>query len=63
MTNWISVKERLPEPYVRVLCYYSGRGGVRISEMFGSVPEFGLETMYGKVTHWMPLPEPPKGDK
>lgn len=60
--EWISIKERKPEPLVRVLVYHEGRGGVRISEMFGAVCEFGLETMYGKVTHWMPLPEPPKGE-
>ena len=60
--EWISIKERKPEPWVLVLVYHSGSGRVRISEMFGSKPEFALESMYGKVTHWMPLPEPPKGE-
>ena len=35
--QWISVKDRLPEPSEKVLTY-------------------GVKT----VTHWMPLPEPPK---
>jgi hypothetical protein len=61
--NWISVKDRLPENGQRVICYnrfieiknydsvfYDGDihwTGAPIGELTG-------------VTHWMPLPEPPK---
>jgi hypothetical protein len=60
--KWISVKDRLPDSEGDVLAMYLGvykpktvtywfdakRGG-----RFGTEP----------ATHWMPLPEPPKGDK
>jgi hypothetical protein len=64
MSEWISVKDRLPENGQRVLCYnkymyvkdydcvfYDGDfnwTGSRIGQIEG-------------VTHWMPLPKPPKG--
>lgn len=60
MTDWISVKDRLPEPHTDVLFF--GRDGFFIgwygylmkkwrSDEFGEVQE---------VTHWMPLPTPPE---
>ena len=56
--KWISVKDKLPEPYQYVLAYYSG-GRIRISMVF-HVGRFCLQGVYGEVTHWMPLPAPPK---
>lgn len=65
-SEWISVKERLPE------AYYGESDNVLV------VDEIGIrkilyfdggcwcyptgETYDRKVTHWMPLPEPPKED-
>lgn len=63
-SEWISVEERLPDPFVSVLgycpdedplptvheCYLSGYG------QWCSAQVYGME----KVTHWMPLPEPPE---
>ena len=55
--GWIPIKERFPEPLVRVIiCYQSGK--MMFSEMM-PCKEFGLETFYGPVTHWRPCPEPP----
>ena len=62
--EWISVTERLPE---------SGKEGVLIALRWGEVDigwcedgrwssEFVNEYEEGEVTHWMPLPEPPKGE-
>ena len=62
--EWISVKDRLPE---------SGKESVLIALRWGEVDigwcedgrwrsEFVNEYEEGEVTHWMPLPNPPKGD-
>ena len=63
--KWISVDDRLPE---------SGKEGVLIALRWGMVDigwyeegqwssEFVNEYEDGEVTHWMPLPQPPKGEK
>ena len=52
--QWISVKERLPEIGRSVLMYYSKWDGDEIQ--VAKLEDAGT----GAVTHWMPLPEPPK---
>ena len=63
--EWISVKDRLPGKEAEYLCWdvpYSAQTG---KPCFGFywIPE-GFETDiaedWSNVTHWMPLPEPPK---
>lgn len=55
---WISVKDKLPAPLEDVLiCYTCGKVTCNCMLYFGGWP---LELLYGPVTHWMPLPEPPK---
>lgn len=63
-SKWISVEERLPDPFVSVLgccpdeeplptvheCYLNGYG------QWCSAQVYGME----KVTHWVPLLEPPE---
>ncbi len=64
--KWISVKERLPEIGKSVLIYYPKWDGDEIQTaklkgdgmMFDICGEFNIRV--GAVTHWMPLPEPPK---
>lgn len=61
MSDWISVKDRLPEPETYVLVHsYGGRYDVlRLLEdsKRGWYPGgLGL----GWTTHWMPLPAPPE---
>lgn len=63
--EWISVKDRLPENYEAVLTF-DGRS-IHImahhhdfKEPFGIVK--GNFMGYVPVTHWMPLPVPPKGE-
>ena len=62
--EWISVKDGLPE---------NGKESVLIALRWGEVDigwcedgrwrsEFVNEYEDGEVTHWMPLPEPPKGE-
>lgn len=57
--EWISVDERLPERNGRYMthCKIEGKSLVCIL-YYCNVGGFNE----GTVTHWMPLPEPPKGD-
>ncbi len=55
--EWISVEERLPEPYTWVTVYNPNGKYTKIDtdEIVGG----NWVRNCGKVTHWMPLPEPP----
>lgn len=69
MAEWIKCSERLPEPNIEVLAYVKAKTA---KSTFG--PFFAIrknrelhpwqyldgDTCFSKVTHWMPLPEPPK---
>ena len=65
--KWISVDERLPDKdgmYLIFSPYTNKEGGIVYCNRFltkGSVifPERSFESL-SKVTHWMPLPVPPK---
>ena len=62
--GWISVKDGLPELGERVLC----TDGHCVFEQYRVLPScvygvwdrMGLKSEMQDVTHWMPLPEPPK---
>lgn len=56
--GWISVKDRLPDTYKSVITYdkYSG---VSENWLLRSRPCVSWSQGF-HVTHWMPLPEPPK---
>ena len=63
MTDWISVKDRLPEKTGSYLVFRNiGYGkqffsiGIRL--FYEQAPE--AFTMDKSVTHWMPLPDPPE---
>lgn len=67
-TEWVSVNERLPERNKNVLVYASwdGTWQTTIGRHSGITGGFwwvytghGYAMLYD-VTHWMPLPEPPK---
>lgn len=68
--RWISVEERLPETETWVLCWYVDIDGDKWHTV-GKLLKGGIwavdiyemdEPEYYTVTHWMPLPEPPKED-
>lgn len=63
--KWISVSERLPEnrDYVLVCTKNKFYGTRNISKAyFGDGKWYGQGGRWTNVTHWMPLPEPPKED-
>ena len=68
--KWISVKDRLPEKCGRFLVYGS-RGGIytaefrKFGDLGGEYPHWhklNSKNHRCDPTHWMPLPEPPKGE-
>ena len=67
VSGWIPCSERMPEDYITVLLYGKIIGLVK--GFFTSYKDFYIadsgRTAIRKsaVTHWMPLPEPPKGEK
>lgn len=62
VTGWVSVEDRLPEKQMRVLVRCNP-GGTVVGWLLwdGWMTDFGnAYNGNGEVTHWMPLPEPPK---
>ena len=64
--EWISVKDRLPEEKVNCIVHYKhaycdNDDYWAIGMCFYDGEKFQLNPAY-KVTHWMPLPQPPKGE-
>ena len=65
--RWIPVSERLPKDNERVLVYHDDgvmRFGINKDGFADVVSSLYLRnnhrTCFSKVTHWMPLPQPPK---
>ena len=73
MTDWISVEERLPAQSGNYLICFRCRGSdaeeVYVSSTFcyaeGESPRWDAQVIRDdiKITHWMPLPEPPEVNK
>ena len=64
--EWISVKERLPQEKVNCIVHYKhaycdNDDYWAIGMCFYDGEKFRVDPAY-KVTHWMPVPQPPKGE-
>ena len=57
--EWISVKDRLPEQGQEVIVY---SGGVLKPTVFAYQFWNKHYDSWARITHWMPLPQPPKGE-
>ena len=57
--KWISVDDRLPEQGEEAICI-AADGDM----MIGKYTEWGwmFPCYFEDLTHWMPLPQPPKGE-
>ena len=65
MSQWISVKDRLPEQKGDYLCVCES-GEISVGYFSKWIIGYGFETQevgQGLVTHWMPLPDPPEGEE
>lgn len=71
MSEWISVKDRMPEPETWALVYieypspvFEFERGIRktsnIKKMFYDGESFYCD--FGTITHWMPLPQKPESE-
>ena len=65
--EWISVDDRLPDPFVPVLVQMPGEEPFpTVREGFISNDGVWQSAMFrrelGEVTHWQPMPQPPKGE-
>lgn len=64
-SGWISVEDRLPEPFHSVLVHIPGEKPFpTVHEGFinswGGWYAYHFDRQPGEVTHWRPMPEPPE---
>ena len=66
--EWISVKDKMPQPGRYVACIAKRNPFSRFMPMVARIEKNGwanpiTEQYISEVTHWLPLPEPPKEGK
>ena len=64
--EWISVKDRLPEDGEYVVCIAKRNPFSRFMPMVARIEKNGwanpiTEQYISEITHWIPMPQPPKG--
>lgn len=68
MSEWISVKDKLPEKLIDVLCFNGTYFTMDVLQYWDDdegIPKFydlgKLPGFHSSITHWMPLPKRPAG--
>ena len=64
--EWVSVTERLPEEKTNYIVYYKhafcdDESHIGTCICYYDGVEFNMDSLH-EVTHWMPIPQPPKGE-
>ena len=62
--RWIPLSERLPDGDVASVLIHTNKGGVSEGQYYPCIKswkQFRWSVENADVTHWKPLPEPPKG--
>ena len=59
--EWISVDDRLPE-HDEIVIICTDENFIYAGELVGDTWFLDNDSWTATVTHWMPLPEPPKGE-
>ena len=65
--EWVSVKDMMPEAGGYVVCIAKRNPFSRFMPMVARIEKNGwgnpiTEQYISEVTHWMPIPQPPKGE-
>jgi hypothetical protein len=60
-SKWISVKDRLPEPFVDVIAFFGGQE-MNVDCVDNNGRWYSSYMDRDDPTHWMPMPQPPKGE-
>ena len=60
--EWISVKDRLPKKSGEYLAYCGEYDGICVLYLEVLKTKSKWRTKWKEVTHWMPIPQPPKGE-
>ena len=65
--EWISVKDELPKTGEYVVCIAKRNPFSRFMPMVARIEKNGwvnpiTEQYISEITHWMPMPQPPKGE-
>lgn len=67
--KWIAVKKRLPSNEQEILTYWAEEDQIQVQRFYENYANLGPWWMFGwqnhqlksnRITHWMPLPKPPK---
>lgn len=62
--KWVDIKDRLPEVDTEVLAYVGKYNSIQIMSLDKNNRWWDYEANaveeYWRITHWMPLPQPPK---
>jgi len=70
MTEWISIKDSLPQDMECVIAWgdndiymltFKKNSDKRHKNISGYFDDSSGEAYFNEITHWMPLPKPPKG--